>query len=94
MTYNEQTGKATWVDISYNLGDAPLTGVAYDSVTGDIYIASDFGVAVLDHNGKHWHSAAAGLPSVAVYSLTIDPSARVLYAATHGRSVWRLDLKG
>jgi hypothetical protein len=29
---------------------------------------------------------------VAVYGLTISSSSRVLYAATHGRGAWRLNL--
>jgi hypothetical protein len=93
VTYNPATGKATWVDISHNLGDAPVTGIAYNSNTRDLYISTDFGVAVLDHGSNRWHPAAAGLPTVAVYSLTIDPQNTVLYAATHGRSVWKLNLK-
>ena len=35
---------------------------------------------------------APNLPPVAVYGLTIDAKAGVLYAATHGRGVWRLKL--
>jgi hypothetical protein len=94
VTYNPATGKATWVDISHNLGDAPVTGLAYDNLTGNIYISTDFGVAVLAKGGYSWHPAATGLPTVAIYSLTIDPTDSVLYAATHGRSVWKLVLKG
>ena len=93
VTYNPATNKAAWVDISHNLGDAPVTGIAYDNDHGDLYIATDFGVAIMDHGSKLWRPAALGLPMVAVYSLTIDPTGSVLYAATHGRSVWRLDLK-
>ena len=31
-----------------------------------------------------------GLPVVAVYGLTYDPAGRALYAATHGRSIWKI----
>src|SRR5205823_10338906 len=47
VTYDPSTGQASWTDISYDLGDAPITGVAYDDQMGDLYISSDFGVAVL-----------------------------------------------
>jgi hypothetical protein len=30
---------------------------------------------------------------MATYGLTIDSSARILYAATHGRSAWSLQLQ-
>jgi len=92
VRYNPTTGKATWKDISYDLGDQPITSVAYDSVTGDIYVATDFGVGRLKASQNHWRPAAKGLPLVAVYGLTISDSGRVLYAATHGRSAWKLNL--
>ncbi len=92
VTYNPHTGKATWHDLSYNLGDQPITGVAYDSMTGNVYVSTDFGVAKLRSGGTRWTKAAQGLPFVAVYSLTLSENGRVLYAATHGRGVWRLDI--
>jgi len=39
-----------------------------------------------------WTVAGSGLPMVEVSGLTIVPSARVLDAATHGRSAWQLNL--
>ncbi|MFL5628248.1 MAG: exo-alpha-sialidase, partial [Ktedonobacteraceae bacterium] len=92
VTYDPATSKATWKDISNNLGDAPITGIAYDSQLGDLYIATDFGVQLLQAHKTAWVNAAPGLPMVAVYSLTISVSGRALYAATHGRGAWRLDL--
>ncbi|GAC1389155.1 MAG: exo-alpha-sialidase [Ktedonobacteraceae bacterium] len=92
VTYNPQTGKATWKDLSYNLGDQPITGVAFDSVKGTVYVSTDFGIAVLKGGSTHWKPAATGLPIATVAGLTISESGRVLYAATHGRGVWRLDI--
>ena len=93
VTINPGTGMATWTDRSAGLGDQPITGIAFDARTGQLYAATDFGVAVLPRNAASWLAVAAGrLPPVAVYGLTIDSTSRVLYAATHGRGVWRLDL--
>ena len=92
VTYDPATSKATWKDISNNLGDAPVTGIAYDSQLGALYISTDFGVQLLQAHRTAWVNAAPGLPMVAVYSLTISVSGRALYAATHGRGAWRLDL--
>src|SRR5207248_1802960 len=92
VTYDPSSGKATWKNISYNLGDAPITSIAFDGQRGDLYIATDFGVSLLQAGSKTWGPAAPGLPMVAVYSLTISSSGRVLYAATHGRGAWRLTL--
>jgi hypothetical protein len=82
----------TWTDISNNLPDFPITDVAQDSVTGDLYAASDFGVMKLPSGGSVWAVAGTGLPAVEVSHLTIVPSARLLYAATHGRSAWMMNL--
>ncbi|MDP9043273.1 MAG: hypothetical protein M3O01_00550 [Pseudomonadota bacterium] len=93
VVYEPTTGLATWTDRSNGLGDQPITGVALDARSGRLYASTDFGVAVLPRNGPSWFASAAGrLPPVAVYGLTIDASSRTLYAATHGRGVWRLDL--
>ncbi len=92
VTYNPVTGTATWKDISHDLGDAPITGIAYDNVTGNLYISSDFGVAVLQAGSTSWVPAAPGLPMVAVYGITLSSVGRTLYAATHGRGAWALAL--
>jgi len=85
-------GTATWVDRSFNLPDFPITAVVRDDVRGDLYAASDFGVMVLPLGASAWSVAGGGLPMVEVAGLTIVPSQRVLYAATHGRSAWSLAL--
>ena len=83
---------ATWTDISYNLPDFPITSIVRDDATGDLYASSDFGVTRLARHSSTWTVAGAGLPMVEVTKLSIVPSARVLYASTHGRSAWVLRL--
>ncbi len=83
---------ATFTDISNNLPDFPITSVVLDEVTGDLYAASDFGVMRLAQGSSTWTVAGSGLPMVEVPGLTIVPNARLLYAATHGRSAWVLRL--
>ncbi len=85
---------ATWTDISNNLPDFPITSVVQDEGTGDLYAASDFGVMRLARGSSTWTVAGSGLPMVEVPNLSIVPSARLLYAATHGRSGWTLRLPG
>jgi hypothetical protein len=85
-------GAATFVDRSLNLPDFPITAIARDDVTGDLYAASDFGVMKLPNGGTLWVVAGSGLPMVEVAGLTLVPEARILYAATHGRSAWALTL--
>ena len=94
VTFHLGTGTATWTDISANIGDQPVTDVAFDDQTGDVYVSTDFSVLRLEDGGNVWIEAAPGLPPVATYGLTIDTSdaGRVLYAATHGRGAWSVAL--
>lgn len=91
VTYDPGTKMATWTDVSTNIGDQPITGIAWDSVAQRLYISTDFSVLKRGTDGD-WRVAAPGLPLVATYGLTLDSKAGVLYAATHGRGAWRRDL--
>ena len=93
-------------DLSYNLGDQVVRGLAFHGGPNgpkDLYAATDFGVSRLADKATAWADAgAANLPRVGVSSLTIAPfkrtggnavpGAATLYAATHGRGAWRLVL--
>jgi hypothetical protein len=90
VTYNPSTKSATFTDRSGDLGDIPATGIAqYD---GTVYAATDWGVLSLAPGSSHWSDAAAGMPKVAVYGLTVDRATHTLYAATHGRGAYELGL--
>jgi hypothetical protein len=97
VTYNEAVRDATWKNLDGGtgpMGDLPVTDLVRDDVTGDLYAATDFGVLKLagGNPANEWVVAGSNLPMVEVTGLTIVPSARVLYAATHGRSAWKLTL--
>lgn len=95
-TANGGAGDATWVSLDGSgataFPDFPATSVAYDTNTGDLYVSNDWGVLRLPSGLPDWAVAGTGLPMVEVAGLTIVPSARKLYAATHGRSAWQLTL--
>jgi PKD domain len=92
VRYSPSTHQATWTDISGNLGDQPITSVALNAETGDLYAGTDFGVLRLPSGSSSWEAAAPGMPHVAVYGLTVSQSGHLLYAATHGRGAYRLAL--
>jgi hypothetical protein len=92
VVFDPSSGTATWTDLSYDFGDLPVTDIAYDDVTGDVYASSDFGVMRLASGTSSWTLAAPGMPNVEVPGLTIVPGERKLYAATHGLSAWLLNL--
>ena len=97
VTYNPVTHTAIWTNLEGTgtpIGDQPINGVAFDSVSGDLYAATDFGVFRLAgaSGANPWTMAAPGLPVVTVAGLTINPGARQLLAATHGRGAYQLTL--
>ena len=87
-----RSGSAVFQDISYNLGDLPITALALDADSGTLFAGTDFGVLALKAGAKTWSVAGTGLPPAAVYQLALTPEGQ-LYAATHGRSMWRLDIE-
>ena len=97
VTYDPIANTATWANLEgtgTSIGNQPVNGVAFDPVKGDLYAATDFGVIKLaganPTNG--WTIAAPGLPLVTAAGLTINPGARQLLAATHGRGAYQLTL--
>ena len=82
---------ATWTDRSYNLADLPATAVVRDDLTGDLYAGTDFGVMRLANGATTW-TTTGGMPAAEIAGLTIVPSSRVLYAATHGLGAWAYEL--
>ena len=95
VRYNPTAGTATWTNLDGGtgpLGDLPVTDLVRDDLTGDLYAATDFGVLVQQAGTSDWLSAGVGMPKVEVAGLTVVPSERLIYAATHGRSAWRMTL--
>ena len=92
VTYNPVTHSAVWTDLSNDIGDQPVTDISYDAGSGNLYASTDWGVLQLKPGSTTWAQAAPGLPLGAVYGLTLSDKGRVLYAATHGRGAWVLDL--
>ena len=89
---NGGAGDATWTDLDGNtgpMGDLPVTALAR-SKRGDLFAGTDFGVLRLPSGSTTWVVAGSGLPAVEVAGLTMANGSQVLYAATHGRSVWSL----
>ena len=79
----------------FDAADLPITDLVMDDLTRDLYAATDFGVVrgrMVSPGVYAWTRGGVGLPKVETPGLTVDPCARVLYAATHGRSIWRMAL--
>lgn len=90
---SEDKGK-TWKNISSNLPAFPVNVIKEDPQVADLlYVGTDNGVFVSFDRGKNWQSFAKGLPRVAVHDLVIQPEASDLLIGTHGRSIYKADIK-
>ena len=69
-------------DISAGLPDAPVTALAIDGDSGDLYAGTDFGVWRRPAAGGAWALAALGLPRVAVFWLEYHAGSKTLVAGT------------
>jgi hypothetical protein len=95
VRYDPLAGTATWTDLHVENGpdgELPITDLVRYNRTGELFAATDFGVVVRDPKSGTWTTAGDGLPAVEVPGLTISQSSHTLYAATHGRSAWQLNL--
>jgi uncharacterized protein (TIGR03437 family) len=82
---------ATWQDISGNLPDVPVNSVAlHPTLTNTIYIGTDLGVFQTTDGGATWIRLSAGMPRAATFSVRYHTASNTLFAATHGRGVFKL----
>lgn len=88
----EDLGRS-WKSIAANLPAEAINVIKEDPVNADLlYVGSDRGVYVSLDRGGRWEALDAGLPNVPVHDLVVHPRDRRLVAATHGRSVWIVDV--
>jgi hypothetical protein len=83
-------GGQAWTDISGNLPDIPSDALVISHHS--LALATDDGVFTAPEGqggGTTWSRLGAGLPNVVVDDLTVGPNGYI-YAATHGRGVWRI----
>ena len=88
----EDLGK-TWKPLRANLPRGSSRCLREDIKNGDLlYLGTEFGFWVSLDRGESWNSLNTNLPTVAVLDVAIHPTAGELVAATHGRSLWVLDV--
>jgi photosystem II stability/assembly factor-like uncharacterized protein len=86
---------ATWINISGDLPDVPVTSIAVDPTQrGTLFIGTDIGVFQTTDGGATWVRLGNGMPRVATFMVRYHAASRSLVAATHGRGMFRLSLIG
>lgn len=81
------------------VNDLPSTGPAFLHVIREdpanrnlLFAGSDVAAYVSLDRGAHWQRFMTGLPTVPVHDLQIQPRDHDLIAATHGRSIWIVNI--
>ena len=83
----------SWISIAGNLPQESMNAIAEDSETkGLLFAGSDRGVYVSTNSGKRWESLCHTLPTAPVLDVEVHGRDGALVAATHGLSLFLLDI--
>ena len=80
-----------WTDISNTLPDIPVNDIEQDRY-GNLFLGTDIGVLSSLDDGENWESFGENMPSVVITDLFIHEASEYLYAATYGRSSYKMDI--
>jgi photosystem II stability/assembly factor-like uncharacterized protein len=89
----EDFGK-TWKNITSNLPAIGSTRCLREDVDNPdlLYCGTEFSVFASLNRGGSWTRINNNLPTVAVHEIAVHPTAGEIVVATHGRSLWILDV--
>ena len=83
-----------WQDISNNLPGGPINVIREDPWRKNVlYVGTDLGVFVSDDLGENWYVLGTGLPITFVHDFVVQKPEKTAVIATHGRGVFKLDIK-
>ncbi len=89
--YRTSDAGNNWIDLSTALPDIPMNDIVKDSY-GNLFLATDVGVFASDDNGANWAPFGDNMPPVVVTDMHIHEGDEYLYAATYGRSAYKVDI--
>lgn len=80
-----------WTDLSDNIPDIPVSDIEIDPFD-NLFLATDIGVLSSNDGGDTWFPFGDNVPSLIVTDLHYDEGSEFLYAATYGRSMYKIDI--
>ncbi len=97
--YKSTDGGVTWIGIdgvgASTIPDVPVHCIVVDPAnTNRLYVGTDIGVFASVDGGTTWAVENTGFANAITEALAINPSgpAKFLFAFTHGRGAWRVNL--
>lgn len=89
---SEDAGKS-WASLRANLPVGSTRVLREDLVNENLlYVGTEFFLYVSIDRGKSWTKFNSDLPTVAIHEVAQHPSSGEIIVATHGRSLWTLDV--
>ncbi|HXT21798.1 MAG TPA: hypothetical protein VN923_13690, partial [Thermoanaerobaculia bacterium] len=84
-------GAATWTASGNGIPSIPINALVVSPIDSNfLWAGTDIGVYASTDGGANWAPFGTGLPRVAVFDLALQPTSRILRAATHGRGMWEI----
>jgi photosystem II stability/assembly factor-like uncharacterized protein len=84
----------TFVSLAANVPAGSVNVIREDpSDPNTLYLGTDFGAFVSRNGGAQWQVLGAGLPSVQVSDLAVQPRDHVIVISTYGRGMYALDAR-
>ncbi len=90
--FKTTNGGTSWTNISYNLPNIPVNCIKYTPSSGQLLVATDLGVYVLNTGSTSWYSYSQGLPNVIVSDIEFNQAMNKIYISTFGRGIWETSL--
>ncbi len=83
----------SWKSLRANLPTGSTRCFREDVINPNLlYVGTEFTAWASVDRGVSWHRLGSNLPTVAVHEIAVHPTAGEIVAATHGRSLWILDV--
>jgi len=83
----------SWVEISGDLPEIPVNAIVINPLNNqNIIVGTDAGVYLTHNGGNNWENAAGNMPQTPVVALRINPLTNMMYAATYGNSIFKVNL--
>jgi len=89
--YRSTDSGENWSDISTTLPDIPINDIEQDQY-GNLFLGADIGVLSSLDDGDNWEPFGENMPSVVINDLFIHEASEYMYAATYGRSSYKIDI--